>query len=105
MSGFDPGRFDEKYLHYFEELEAAYSNAFDRLHGTYNSELLRAVDKQILSESEPMYAGDGEFEIELPADVDDRIAAISTDEEAVQAVLDAYVDALEEELVVQFELD
>lgn len=97
MTEFDPEKFEEKYVHYFGELEAAYSNAYQRLHGRYDSRLLRGVDRRILSESEPLYEGDGEFRIELPTDVDDRLEALD-DGDRAERVLNALTDEIEGEL-------
>lgn len=45
MTEFAPEKFDEKYVHYFEKLETAYSNAYDHLHEQCDSETLRAIDR------------------------------------------------------------
>ena len=98
MTDFDPEKFEEKYVHYFEELETAYSNAYQHLHGTRDSELLRAIDRQVLSESEPVYEGDGQFRVELPDDIDERARALPGDEDRFQTVLDEFTDRIEHEL-------
>ena len=98
MTEFDPDKFDEKYVHYFEELEAAYSNAYQQLHGRYDSEVLRAIDRQVLSESEPVYEGDGEFRVVLPDDVEERARSLPGDEETFDVVLEEFVDRIEREL-------
>ncbi|SDK01490.1 hypothetical protein SAMN05216226_11474 [Halovenus aranensis] len=98
MTDFDPEKFDEKYVHYFEELETAYSNAYDQLHGEYPSNILRAIDRQILAESEPVYEGDGTFRVALPDDTDDRIAAVPAEADKVKAVLEEFVTRIESEL-------
>jgi hypothetical protein len=98
MTDFDPEKFEEKYVHYFEELETAYSNAYQHLHGTRDSELLRAIDRQVLSESEPVYEGDGQFRVELPDDIDERARALPGDEDRFQTVLDEFTDRIEDEL-------
>ncbi len=105
MTEFDPEKFEEKYVHYFDELETAYSNAYQRLHGRYDSELLRTVDRRILSESEPMYEGDGVFSVALPADVDERLRSLPGDEERLETILEEFVDEIERELVRIFEVD
>lgn len=105
MPQFDPEKFEEKYVHYFEELEAAYSNAYQQLHGNYDSELLRAVDRRILSESEPLYEGDGEFSVALPDDLDERLQSLSGEEERLVTVLEAFVDEIERELKRTFEFE
>jgi hypothetical protein len=104
MTEFDPERFEEKYVHYFEELERAYSEAYQELHGARDSEVLRAIDRRVLSESEPFYEGDGEFRVELPADPYER-AGLSVDEERFEAVLDEFVTAIERRLRAEFGFD
>jgi len=103
VTAFDPEKFDDKYAHYFEELEAAYSEAYQQLHGQYDSAVLQAVDRRILNESEPVYEGDGEFSVRLPEDVETRIEAVSADAARVETVLDAYTDRIEAELRALFE--
>ena len=98
MTEFDPEKFEEKYVHYFEELEAAYSNAYQQLHGRVDSEVLRAIDRQVLNESEPVYEGDGQFSVTLPEDVEERRQTLPGDEETVEAVLTEFVDRVENEL-------
>ena len=98
MTDFDPEKFEDKYVHYFNELQKAYKNAFDRLNDRYDSELVHAIDQQILNESEPFYEGDGEFRIELPENPADRIQGVIVDEEKLEKLLDVYVEAIETEL-------
>jgi len=105
MTTFDPEKFEEKYVYYFEELEAAYSNAYDQLHGQYDSEVLRAIDRQVLSESEPVYEGDGAFRVVLPEDLDERRRSLPGDEGTFDAVLEAFVAGIERELREQFEFE
>ena len=102
MTTFDPEKFEEKYVHYFAELEAAYSTAYEQLHGRYDSEVLRAIDRQVLSESEPFYDGAGEFRVELPDDPAGRAPAVA-DHEQFDIVLEAYVERIERELRRTFE--
>ncbi|OIB56882.1 DUF5783 family protein [Natrialba sp. SSL1] len=102
---FDPEKFEEKYVYYFEELESAYSNAYQQLHGRVDSEVLRAIDRQVLSESEPIYEGNGEFSIELPDDPKERVGAIGADEEQFEAVLSEFTDRIEGELQRLFGFD
>ncbi len=97
MADFDPEKFEDKYVHYFPELQRAYKNAFEAMSERYDSEVIHAIDQQILNESEPFY-DDGAFRIELPDDPADRVTAIVVDEEKLSAVLDAYVDELREQL-------
>jgi hypothetical protein len=101
MTEFDPERFEEKYVHYFEELEAAYSAAYQDLHGERDSELLRAIDRRVLAESEPFYEGDGAFRVELPDDPYER-AGQPGDPEAFQALLDELVARIEHHLRAEF---
>lgn len=97
MAEFDPEKFEEKYVHYFEELEAAYSSAYEQLHGRYDSTVLKAIDRNVLSESEPVYEGDGEFRIELPDDVEGRVGPVA-DHEQFDEVLERLREAIEREL-------
>ncbi|MFY4814278.1 DUF5783 family protein [Haloarcula argentinensis] len=105
MTEFDAEKFDEKYVHYFEELETAYSNAYQELHGQYDSEVLRGIDRQILSESEPVYEGDGTFSIRLPDDTATRAQSLPGDEATFDTVLSAFTDAIERELRRLFEFE
>jgi hypothetical protein len=105
VTDFDPEKFEEKYVHYFEELETAYSNAYDQLHGQYPSDALKGIDRQILAESEPIYKGDGQFRVELPDDTDARIESLGVDTEQCETVLDEFVDRIEDELRSIFEFD
>jgi hypothetical protein len=98
MTEFDPEKFEEKYVHYFEELETAYSNAYEQLHGQSDSELLRAIDRQVLSESEPVYEGNGEFRVDLPDDIEERARSLPADEAQVDALLGEFTDRIEREL-------
>lgn len=98
MTAFDPEKFEDKYLHYFDELQRAYKNVFETMNEAYNSTLIHAIDQQILNESEPFYEGDGEFTIELPENPEDRLEGVVVDSETVDAVLSEYVDRLEAEL-------
>ncbi len=98
MTEFDPEKFDEKYVHYFEELETAYSSAYQQLHGQYNSEILRAIDRQVLSESEPVYDGNGEFRVRLPDDVAERAQSLPGNETEFNAILEEFTTQIEREL-------
>ncbi len=100
MTAFDPEKFEQKYDHYFMELQQAYRNAFERMTEEYDSDLIHGIDQRILAESEPFYDGDGHFRIALPDDASERLEA-----ENLDAVLDRYVTVLEEELVAVFELE
>lgn len=99
--GFTPSEFEErKYTDYFPHLQRAYKQAFQEVNDTYDSNLVHAIDQNVFNESEPIYDGGHEFHIELPDDPHARIAetGVLAGEDRVQAVLDAYVDALEDSL-------
>ena len=98
MSDFDPDKFEDKYEHYFPELQQAYRQAFDVMNDRYDSELVHGIDQGILAESEPFYEGDGEFRIELPEDPVDRLSGLVVDREKAETVLDSYVEELENQL-------
>ena len=98
MTDFDPEKFEDKYEHYFPELQRAYRQAFETMNDAYNSELVHAIDQQLLAESEPFYEGDGQFRIDLPDDPADRLTAVVVDEEKLDRILDRYLDELEAEL-------
>jgi hypothetical protein len=98
MSDFDPEKFEDKYVHYFNELQKAYKDAFNYMNDRYDSELIHAIDQQVLNESEPFYEGDGEFRVELPENPTERIQGILVDEEKLEELLDIYVEEIETEL-------
>jgi hypothetical protein len=103
MAAFDPEKFEDKYEHYFPELQRAYSQAFETMNDRYDSELVHAIDQQVLAESEPFYEGDGEFRIELPEDPADRLSGVVVvDREKLDGVLDRYVDEIEAQLQAVF---
>ena len=104
MTEFDPEKFEDKYANYFPELQKAYKNAFERMNDTYDSELVHAIDQQILNESEPFYE-DGGFTVELPENPADRLSAVIVDDEKLDAVLSEYVDEIERELRRVFDID
>jgi len=60
MTEFDPEKFEDKYQHYFPELQRAYKRAFETMNDAYDSELVHAIDQEILAESEPFYEGSAE---------------------------------------------
>lgn len=107
MTAFDPEKFEEKYAYYFDELQAAYRNAYQSMHGEYDSTVLRAIDRQVLDESEPVYEGDGQFRVELPDDPRGRVGNLGVDEETFETTLQEFVDRIERELqrVFEFEAD
>jgi len=105
MAEFDSEKFEDKYANYFTELQRAYKQAFETMNDTYDSELVHAIDQQVLDESEPFYEGDGQFRVELPANPTDRISGVVADEERVTALLDRYVDEIEAELRAVFDFE
>ena len=97
MAEFDPDAFEDKYANYFPELQRAYKNAFERMSETHDSDIIHAVDQQVLNESEPFYEN-GAFRVELPENPTDRVTAIAVDEGRLGDVLDDYVATIEDEL-------
>jgi len=102
MTEFDPERFEDKYAEYFPELQTAYRNAFEAMNDRYDSELVHAIDQQVLNESEPFYEGNGEFRVELPDDPVERVTAIVVEDQKLQNVLDIYAETIERELQAVF---
>jgi hypothetical protein len=102
MADFDPEKFEDKYEHYFPELQRAYRQAFETMNDTYDSELVHAIDQGVLAESEPFYDGDGQFRIELPEDPVEKLGGVVVDEEKAEAVLERYLDEIEAELRAVF---
>ncbi|MFC6837351.1 DUF5783 family protein [Halomarina ordinaria] len=100
MSEFDPERFEDKYVHYFTELQEAYRHAFERMNERYDSTLIHAIDQQVLNESEPFYErGEGgpfagEFRIDLPPNPYERLDGVVVERERFDAILEEYVDEL-----------
>jgi hypothetical protein len=88
------------------------------MNDAYDSELVHAIDQQLLAESEPFYEGsperssadsssgqrehNGEFRVELPEER--QISGVIVDEERLETVLDRYVDEIEAELQSVFGL-
>jgi len=98
MADFDPETFEEeKYSEHFAELQRAYKNAFETMNGQYDSDLIHAIDQQVLNESEPHFA-DGGFEVELPENPTDRVTAVDADAETLTETLDRYTDEIVAEL-------
>ena len=98
MTDFDPEQFEDKYANYFPQLQKAYQQAFEVMHDRYDSELVHAIDQQVLNESEPFYDDDQGFYVELPENPADRLTAVIVDEEKLSVVLEEYIDRLEDEL-------
>lgn len=97
MTEFDPEKFEDKYVHYFAELQRAYKNAFNHMNERYDSELIHGIDQMVLNESEPMYE-DGEFYVDLPENPRDRLQGVLVDDEKFEETLETYVERIEEEL-------
>lgn len=105
MTEFDPEKFEDKYEHYFPQLQRAYKQAFETMNDTYDSELIHAIDQQILAESEPFYEGDGEFRIELPEEPGERLSGlIVVDDEKLETIMERYESEIESELQTVFGL-
>ena len=98
MTDFDPAQFEDKYANYFPELQKAYRQAFEVMNDRYDSELVHAIDQQVLNESEPFYDDDRGFYVELPDEPGDRLSAGIVDDEKLDVVLTEYVDRIETEL-------
>jgi hypothetical protein len=105
MTEFDPERFEDKYVHYLQELEEAYKRSFETMNDAYDSELVHAIDQQVLNESEPFYEGDGVFRVELPDDPAGRVQGVLVDDEKLETTLDRYVEEIERELRRVFGFD
>jgi transcription termination factor NusB len=104
MTEFEPEKFEDKYANYFPELQTAYRNAFEQMNDRYDSDLVHAIDQQVLNESEPFYEDDG-FRLELPDNPEDRVTGVLVDEEKLDAVLAEYIETIEAELADVFDLD
>ena len=104
MSDFDPEKFEDKYKHYFPELQRAYKQAFETMNDAYDSELIHAIDQQLLAESEPFYEGDGQFRIEMPDGPASQLQGVLVDEGKLDTIMDRYVDEIESELQSVFGL-
>lgn len=105
MADFDPEKFEEKYAHYFTELQRAYKNAFETMNDQYDSELIHAIDQQILNESEPFYDAETGFRVELPDEPTARLTAVVVDDEKLRETLDRYVAEIESQLYDVFDVE
>ncbi|MFC6786906.1 DUF5783 family protein [Halobaculum halobium] len=106
MAEFDPEQFEDKYANYFPELQRAYKNAFEIMNDRYDSELIHAIDQQILNESEPFYDEEsGAFTVELPENSTQRLTATVVDDEKLSETLDRYVAEIESQLYRVFDLE
>jgi hypothetical protein len=97
MTEFDPEKFEDKYVHYLRELDTAYKRAFETMNDRFDSDLVHAIDQQVLNDSEPVY-DDGEFRIELPDAAFERVDGVLVTEEKFDAVLNEYRSQLRTEL-------
>ena len=104
MAEFDPEKFEDKYEHYFPQLQRAYKSAFETMNDQYDSELIHAIDQQVLAESEPFYEGDGEFRVELPEDIEQRLSGVLVDDEKLATIMERYEQEIEVELRAVFGL-
>lgn len=105
MTAFDPEKFEDKYIHYLQELDRVYKRAFETMNDRFDSDLVHAIDQEVLNESEPIYEGDGEFRIDLPAAPPERVSGVLAAEERFEAVLDEYRAQLRGELRREFGFD
>jgi hypothetical protein len=98
MADFDPETFEEeKYRDHFTQLQRAYKNAFNTMTDNYDSDLIHALDQQVLNESEP-YFEDGEFHIDLPENPAERVTGVLAPDEKIAGTLSAYTDEIATEL-------
>jgi hypothetical protein len=104
MAEFDPEKFEDKYIHYFQQLQRAYKNAFSTMNDEFDSTLIHGIDQQILNESEPFYE-DGEFFVDLPENPSERLTGVAVDDEKLEATLERYVEEIESELYRVFGVD
>ncbi|WP_435146695.1 DUF5783 family protein [Halobaculum sp. P14] len=104
MADFDPEQFEDKYANYFPELQRAYKNAFETMNDAYDSELIHAIDQQVLNESEPFY-DEGAFRVELPENPTERVTGVVVDDEKLERTLDRYVEEIEAELYRVFAVE
>ena len=105
MAEFDPEKFEDKYQHYFPELQRAYKQAFETMNDRYDSQFIHAIDQHVLAESEPFYEGDGEFRIDLPDNIEERLSGVLVDEEKLTTIMSTYEDEIEGELRSVFGLE
>ena len=106
MTSFDPEKFEDKYEHYFTELQQAYKQAFDAMSDRHSSDLVHGVDQRVLAESEPFYEGDGQFRVKLPDDAVERLTGeFPLSEAELQEVYDEYTDEIERQLRSVFDLE
>ncbi len=104
MTEFDAEKPDENYVHYSKSSKRRARTRIRtaravRLRGP------RGIDRQILSESEPVYEGNGTSSIRLPDDTAARAQSLPGDEATFDTVLSAFTDAIERELRRLFEFE
>lgn len=105
MAEFDPEKFEDKYVHYFPELQRAYKNAFNTMNEAYDSALIHAIDQQVLNESEPLYQPETDgFEISLPESPYERLSGVAVSEEQFEEILERYTHEINAELCRTFGL-
>ncbi len=105
MAEFDPETFEEeKYREQFTQLQRAYKNAFNAMTDAYDSDLIHALDQQVLNESEP-YFEDGAFHVELPENPAERVTGVLAGDEKIAATLSAYTEEITTELHQLFGVD
>jgi hypothetical protein len=102
MAEFDPEKFEDKYVHYFRQLQRAYKNAFNTMNEAYDSTLIHAIDQQVLNESEPVYDPDAGFEIVLPESPYERLSGVVVDRDRFEDTLEHYTEEIETELARTF---
>lgn len=103
MAEFDEAKFEDKYAHYFTELQSAYRDAFETMNDAFDSELIHAIDQQVLAESEPLFE-DGEFRIDLPDEPYDRLEGVLVERERFEGVMERYREELRAELRATFDI-
>lgn len=98
MTPFDAEKFEDKYKHYFTELQQAYRNAFEEMEQRYDSDIVHYIDQHLLAESEPFYDGNGRFRVELSNDTEQQV-----EDEDMSEILEEYIQVLEEQIAAEFE--
>jgi len=84
-------------VEHFTQLQRAYKNAFNTMTDEYDSDLIHALDQQVLNESEPHFRNE-RFRVELPDDPAERVTGVLASDEKVEATLSAYTHEIETEL-------
>lgn len=105
MSDFDPSKFEDKYIHYLPRLQRAYRDAFETMNDRRDSQIVHAIDQQVLNESEPFFEGadsDPTFRIELPPEPYDRLSGVVVGQDRFEQILDEYVSELQASLEREF---